>query len=337
MNRYIWLGAIACATVIVVGQPAAAITIETVPVGDPGNPAGDRGNGAVYSVYHIGKYEVTVGQYATFLNAVAATDRYELYNPSMATDERIAGIARSGSPGRYTYDVIGSPNKPVTYVNWADGQRFCNWLHNGQPVGLQDDATTEDGAYALHGAHPAVAPSISRKPDAQWVLPSVDQWYKAGHYQPAEQGGDVDGYWRYPTRSNDEPYSAEPPGNDAPDPTRTANVRGLYGDYAVPGVNRLTDVGAYEFSAGPYGTFDQAGNVLELANVGPYLYLVGGDWHNGAGITASIEVADSITEDATRGFRIASGAIPEPDSAIVALVACGAACSARFHPFRKRR
>ena len=48
----------------------------------------------------IGKYDVTVGQYTAFLNAVAATDTYGLYNPSMATDLNIAGIARVASSGR---------------------------------------------------------------------------------------------------------------------------------------------------------------------------------------------------------------------------------------------
>ena len=33
----------------------------------------------------MGKYDVTVGQYCQFLNAVAATDTYGLYNSYMAT------------------------------------------------------------------------------------------------------------------------------------------------------------------------------------------------------------------------------------------------------------
>jgi sulfatase modifying factor 1 len=50
---------------------------------------------------------VTIQQYTDFLNAVAASDPYELYNPSMASDHTIAGISQSGSPGSYTYSVIG--------------------------------------------------------------------------------------------------------------------------------------------------------------------------------------------------------------------------------------
>src|SRR4051812_33106577 len=89
---------------------ASALTIETVPIGDVGNPNDPAtGNlfGGVNYAYNIGRTEVTVGQYAAFLNAVAATDTYLLYNSSMASDPRIAAISRSGSAGTYTYSVIG--------------------------------------------------------------------------------------------------------------------------------------------------------------------------------------------------------------------------------------
>ena len=101
---------------------ATPITIPTVPVGNAGNandPATGNLYGGVAYDYRIGTFEVTVGQYTAFLNAVAATDTYGLYHPSMATDLNIAGIARSGVSGSYTYSVIGSPNKPVTYVSWG--------------------------------------------------------------------------------------------------------------------------------------------------------------------------------------------------------------------------
>ena len=40
----------------------------------------DRICGSVGYNYNIGKYEVTAGQYTEFLNAVARTDTYGLYN-----------------------------------------------------------------------------------------------------------------------------------------------------------------------------------------------------------------------------------------------------------------
>ena len=64
--------------------------------------SGVQNFGAVGYAYSIGKYEVTVGQYTAFLNAVAATDTYGLYDSQMATDLNIAGIARERRPPEAT-------------------------------------------------------------------------------------------------------------------------------------------------------------------------------------------------------------------------------------------
>ena len=100
-------------------------------VGNAGNAADTTGYGAVTNPFAIGKYDVTVGQYTSFLNAVGATDTYGLYNTGMATDLNVAGISQSGSSGSYTYSVIGSANHPITYVSWFDAARFANWVANG--------------------------------------------------------------------------------------------------------------------------------------------------------------------------------------------------------------
>ncbi|MGB2987379.1 MAG: SUMF1/EgtB/PvdO family nonheme iron enzyme, partial [Phycisphaerae bacterium] len=141
----------------------AEVVIETVTVGNPGNDgelsgegAGgygpDRVCGAVDYLYNIGTFEVTAGQYTKFLNAVAATDTYGLYNPSMDGSSYGCQITQNGTSGNFTYDFSGRPSgteadwvdRPVNYVLWGDATRFCNWLHNGQPTGAQDLTTTED-------------------------------------------------------------------------------------------------------------------------------------------------------------------------------------------------
>ena len=62
----------------------ATVTIETVPIGNAGNAPDTRyfniSVGAVAKDYAIGKYEITAGQYCEFLNKVAASDPYGLYN-----------------------------------------------------------------------------------------------------------------------------------------------------------------------------------------------------------------------------------------------------------------
>ena len=64
---------------------AGTISIPLVTVGDPGNVADPAtGYGSVPYTYSIGEYDVTIGDYTAFLNAVAQTDTYGLYNTGMA-------------------------------------------------------------------------------------------------------------------------------------------------------------------------------------------------------------------------------------------------------------
>jgi len=249
--------------------PTPAPFVEMVTVRNVGNGP-DAGNadqvsvyGAVPYEYQIGKYEVTLAQYAAFLNAVAATDAFGLYNASMATDLNIAGITQSGSAPNFTYTVIGSGNRPVTYVSWFDAARFCNWLHNGRPTGLQTAATTENGAYPLAGLT-SDGLTISRNLGANYWIPSQDEWYKAAYHQPSGESGDSDNYWLYPTKSNAVPgntIGVAPPSNHANFFTTGYSVTqsGSYSDLQ----NYLTAAGSYPGSAGFYGTFDQGGNVWE--------------------------------------------------------------------------
>ena len=200
---------------------ASALTLDTVTVGNPGNPDDATGYGGVATTYAIGKYEVTLNQYTEFLNAVADTDAFGLYNTSMGTGQFGLGIARANSPGNYAYSVIGDGQRPVTYVSWFDAARFSNWLHNGQPsTGSQTAGTTETGAYALNGTISGVG--ISKGGGAQYWIPSESEWYKAAYYQPAANGGDADGYWLYPMQTNSVPYSDQPAGA-TPDNTRVGN------------------------------------------------------------------------------------------------------------------
>ena len=308
------------------GRAFALITVDTVSVGDLGNPADPTTTfGAVDYGYSIGKYEVTLTQYTAFLNAVARTDTYGLYNAQMASIPNTRGISRSGVSGSYTYAVIGTGNRPVSLVSWFDAARFVNWLNNGQPTGLQNASTTETGSYALNGAMTGV--NILRSANAQFVIPTDNEFYKAAYYQPASKGGDVDDYWLYPTRSNTQPNSR----NGSTTDPNSANyyyddglANGYNGGYATINATTynaqgiLTAVGAFTLASSYYGTFDQGGNVMEWDEFAsdPGRGITGGSFDTTEGALRapnSSGVSTPQSEYNNVGFRIAL--VPEPTAA----------------------
>jgi formylglycine-generating enzyme required for sulfatase activity len=247
--------------------------IETVSVGNTGNVGdtlvvsdGTTGYGSVSYTYNIGKYEVTTGQYTAFLNAVAPTDTHELYNTEMGSAYLGCNITRSGSPGSYTYTVgNGSPadtiiwaNRPVNYVSFWDACRFANWLSNGQPTGLQDSSTTEDGTYTLT-VNGITNNTITRNPGSVWAVANENEWYKAAYYDPNKPkpgGGTEAGYWLYPTMSDDTP------GRDMTDLSGNNANHNPSDPYPIDG-SFTTLAGEFQNSDSPFGTFDQGGNVWE--------------------------------------------------------------------------
>ncbi len=267
-----WIFAVAACAAALAPESARAIEYELVTIGDPGNADDTTGFGGVAYAYRIGKFHVTIAQYTAFLNAVAVTDTYGLYNAGMGSIAGVAGISRSGEQGSYVYAVMensgSSANRPATSVSWFNAARFANWMANGQPVGAQDATTTENGTYPLNGttsgsavARNAVNPNTGAAP--AYALPLEDEWYKAAYYSPLRNDGSG-GYFTYATQSD------ELPGNAIGDAANQANYISEETGYCVSQSpdfsatqNYLTDVGSFTASASHYGTFDQTGNVWQ--------------------------------------------------------------------------
>jgi hypothetical protein len=310
----------------------AAPIIDWATVGDPGNAADTTGYGAVAESFQIMKYEFTNQQYTDFLNSVAATDTYSLYNASMGSDAR-GGITQSGESGTYTYAVkTNMGDKPVNYVSWFSAARVSNWLMNG----ATGTSSTETGAYTLSGSTSGDAPALN--PGATYFVPSEDQWYKAAYYK----GGSTNaGYWTYATQSDTAPTavlagstgigSAGNTGNFA-NYNSTASWNSQTGSVTTVGTNG---------GASAYGAFDMNGNVSEWNDLtgaaGSQRGLWGGDFGtNGSGNLREF-LRGFILELPINaaGIRLASPvAVPEPSTYAMALA--GLACGG-YSMFRRRK
>jgi sulfatase modifying factor 1 len=309
-------------------QAQPLVNIETVAVGDPGNAANTRTNrgsfgyGAVGYEYRIGTYEVTISQYASFLNAVASSDPYGLYNTGMNSTLNIAGISRSNSEGSFSYAAMNntgfSGNRPISYVSWFDAARFANWMNNGATNG----ASTETGAYTLNGATNGVS---LKNPGATWWIPGADEWFKAAYYK----GGSTNaGYWLYPTQSDAQP------GNQVGSAPNQSNYRSNNSYSLTQSTNwsatqnYLTEVGAFQSSPSAYGTFDQGGNLGEWNDdviQGDFRSVRGMGWAFEAEYqrSTSRSMIMPYNEGSDFGFRLAT--VPEPSTyALLLMTGAGA-------------
>ncbi|MGO9114565.1 MAG: SUMF1/EgtB/PvdO family nonheme iron enzyme [Thermoguttaceae bacterium] len=321
-----------------------------------GSPDHSTGYGSVSYDYAIGTYDVTAAQYVQFLNAVATTgDPYGLYNPLMggatsgpaSSDPKdpigttaawvtissvgknwpvVCGITRTGTAGHYSYALstsaaanLCSPpipadngNFPVNWDNWGDAARFCNWLQNGQPTGPEGPATTETGAYALNGATTvAQLFAVTQNSGAKYWIPTENEWYKAAYYK---SGGTNAGYWTYTTKNNIAPSSTL-------STIGTNNANFNNSGLQSPNHWILTPVGYYAGSPGPYGTYDQGGDLYDFTSTpvkqssdgtgeGLYVYVMrGGSFHKSSAMELDSDYrtgADPAKYGHGRTFRIAT-------------------------------
>lgn len=297
------------------------ITYPTVSVGDPGNSNDANQFGAVSYKFNMGKFNVTIAQYAAFLNAVAKADVYELYHPRMGEDMNVAGIQRSGKPGSYLYTVLNnggdSSNRPIAYVTWFDAARFANWMANGQPEGLQEASTTEDGAYSLRGilSGSAVGKNVCNPNTGQTItfwIPTENEWYKAAYYTNNYESTSKPGYYLYATQSNTAPGNIVGSSPNQMNVIVGVNFSVTQNATLYATQNYLTDVGAYTGSPSYYGTFDQNGGLYQWNDLDgkpfPYRGVRGSFWFAGAQAAQSINFAAVTPEHAGNdiGFRLSS-------------------------------
>ena len=198
--------------------------IEFVTIGDPRNAADTTGDpnpaGAVAYTYRMGKYEISEAMIDA-ANAIAAD---------------------AGDPLGITHDGRG-PNKPATRVSWFEAAKFVNWL-NTNKGSTPAYKFNDQGEFQLweptdEGYDPD---NLFRSTEAQYFLPSADEWYKAAFYDPL-----TDQWFDFPNGSDTAPI----PTAGGTDPGTAVYNLGGPADIMLGG------------GASPFGTVAQAGNVWE--------------------------------------------------------------------------
>ena len=177
------------------GEGDNAFLVEFVPIGNPGNSP-DPGTrvvvGAVDYTYAISKYEVS---------------------QSMIKKANAASM-HDGTGGGLEISVHelyrDSPDQAATGLTWDESARFVNWLNvsTGYAPAYRFNTQPGDAEYDIYedvillqegdpGFNPA---NPMRSTLARYVIPSLDEWYKAGFHDSASGTEDV--YFDYATGSD---------------------------------------------------------------------------------------------------------------------------------------
>jgi hypothetical protein len=213
----------------------AVLTLKTVRVGAPGNPAvgvvpftdavypscaaaGEtqpacQEVGGVKHRFGIGRLEITVAQWVAFLNTVdpAGRNRRRLYSEKESGSAwpkygQIDFSRRAPAGRHYTVAAPEWADKPYGFANFLRAARFVNSLYNGRV--LSSRAVAAGGfryvTYRVRlsrrterGMYEMRRRAATRTRRAGFVLPSQDEWVKAAYYDPS--GGGTYSYWKYPT------------------------------------------------------------------------------------------------------------------------------------------
>jgi formylglycine-generating enzyme required for sulfatase activity len=319
-------------------QPAHAVTIEWVTVGNADNdpdPLTGNSYGAVDREYRIMKFEWTNDQYVAFLNAIdpEGLNPNLVYNNNMGNNAR-GGITNTGTTNGSRYDAKpGMGDKPVNYVSWWDAARVSNWLHNGAlTYDVTDSSATapqNTGAYTVGTGTSGTA--VAKNTGALYWIPTESEWYKAAYYNPT-LNSDTGGYTLYGNGFN----SPAPTAVTANSTTGDGSAGLLSEDNSANFSNgaiwngqtgNVTTVGT-NGAASYYGAFDMSGNVFEWNDSGPaanFRDLRGGAYNTSLSTLtgSSLVISSPTTERSDRGFRLA--AVPEPSTYAMALagLACG--------------
>jgi formylglycine-generating enzyme required for sulfatase activity len=286
------------------GSGADQFQMDFVTIGNPGNTADTTGSpnpaGRVDYNYHIGKYEVSRGM-------------IEKANAAGGLGITLDDMSSYGANGI---------NRPATGITWNEAARFVNWLNTSQNYQAAYNFTG-NGAndnITLWGPEQSSGSNQFRHKDAIFVLPSMDEWYKAAYGSP---GGT---WYNYATGSD-----------SAPSAVANGASGAVYGQPISQGPADITSAGGLS----AWETMAQGGNAWEW-NESAYdgsndsasenRVLRGGNWFDSSGnlVASGRNDYGPARGSFNFGFRVAS--VPEPSSGLLVLLGLSAVLRRRRRP-----
>jgi len=287
------------------GSGTDTFSMEFVNIGNANNAADTTGKpnpaGSVGYNYLIGKHEVSRGMIAK-------------YNANFGTANSLV----VSSQNNCTLDSA------ATQIHWQEAARFVNWLNTstngfaaykfatGSPVG---GTAGNPIAWIASEVDDYDADNPFRSKRARYVLPTVDEWYKAAYYDK-----DNSVYYAYAQGSDTAPTSVIS-GTDQN--TAVFSVSETASIYAAGGLSK-------------YGVMGMSGNAFELIetaydgtnNDGAENRMAGGGawWDSDVLLLSSggLESRGVSSANAASGFRVAAlslhsnpAPVPEPASMVI--------------------
>ena len=292
----------ATAGIITFGTGGNTFNMEFVAIGNAGNADDTTGApnpaGSVAYAYNMGKYEVS-------------EDMISKFNASQTL--------------QITPELRGA-NKPATSVSWNEAARFTNWLNTSTGGSAAYNFTTSgvNDNIALWGSGDAGYDALNpyRNSLATYVLPSMDEWYKAAYYNPT-----TGTYFDFPNGSDTAPTAVA---------SGTADNTAVYSQSFTQGPADVNLAGGLS----PYGIMGLGGNVFEWEETSFDLNnssgssvrgIRGGNW---GGISVNLSSSTRVNGvpangSSSIGFRVASlsssaASVPEPGTfGVLSLVGLG--------------